>query len=831
MTYQPKSYRKFVATAATATLVASAIAPAASAATFTDVSDRYKEAVDYLVENGVAQGTAEAKFGTADSIKRVDAAVMVARLLDLEDADAPDAGFTDVPDRGQWAVNALKEKGIINGKTATSFGSQDSMTRAEMAKVIANAYELTGSEDLPFTDVSATFETYVKAIFEAGITQGKTDTQFGSNQDVTRGEFALFVHRAEMMEDEVVAPEVTSVSAINATEVVVDFSVLVDKDSAETEANYAIGANNPSSATLNADKKSVTLKFADATQVEVDNAVFVVEPVKTAADTSVETAKFTKVFSYEDTVRPMVSGVSYPSNSSSKVMLSEAVKATDGADLEQYITITDSKGNDVSDSGLYTLATDKKSFAVNTASFTKDETYTLSIVGLKDLGDNLISPNPAVVSIIKTEVDALKPKVESVTALDTDKFKVVFSEAIDTSSDYFTYSVDGAAAVVVNSGNATMNEAKTEFTVNLGSALSAGPHSIAIDAYADPSSNDGDAFSKLINFQADTTNPSVVSTSIETVSNVRYVAVKFSEEVTLTGADLDFSFVQDGVLNSGTIDSSALSLSDLDEDGMNETVLINTEDYDGSGAKLKSGEYTISLPAALVTDTSQNTNDNTASSVKVTLGDLTSTDTTKPGISSIASQASNNNTIEVTFSEEVSNETALNLANYTIEGKQVFEKAVFIGDKKTVRLTLKEGAVKLNGDYQLEVMNIKDKAGNKMDNYTVTKPLTENALPALKTAVLTENDVITLTFSENMNVSSIEEALAEADFKVLVNGVEETGVTEASTDGKTFTLTLSDALTSAEYNSTISIKPTVDFDVEDANGNAHPTFDSVVVSK
>lgn len=257
MTYQPKSYRKFVATAATATLVASAIAPAASAATFTDVSDRYKEAVDYLVENGVAQGTAEAKFGTADSIKRVDAAVMVARLLDLEDADAPDAGFTDVPDRGQWAVNALKEAGIINGKTATSFGSQDSMTRAEMAKVIANAYELTGSEDLPFTDVSDTFEKYIKAIYEAGITQGKTDTQFGSDQDVTRGEFALFVHRAEMIVDEVVAPEVASVSAIDANKVEIQ-GVGLENLTAE---NFSLEGNKVTAYTVDEETGNATLTF------------------------------------------------------------------------------------------------------------------------------------------------------------------------------------------------------------------------------------------------------------------------------------------------------------------------------------------------------------------------------------------------------------------------------------------------------------------------------------------------------------------------------------------------------------------------------------------
>ena len=52
------SYRKFLATAATATVVTSVVAPLASAATteFKDVTDRYQEAVDFLVSKG-AKGT------------------------------------------------------------------------------------------------------------------------------------------------------------------------------------------------------------------------------------------------------------------------------------------------------------------------------------------------------------------------------------------------------------------------------------------------------------------------------------------------------------------------------------------------------------------------------------------------------------------------------------------------------------------------------------------------------------------------------------------------------------------------------------------------------
>jgi hypothetical protein len=212
MAYQSKSYRKFVATAATATLVASAVTPA-FAASFTDVSDRYKEAVDYLVEQKITNGISETTFGTNQTIKRVDAAVLIAKALDLDVENAKDAGFKDVPARAVSYVNALKEEGIINGKTATSFGSAQNITRGEMALIIANAYNLEGNKaNLKFTDVSDRYDEAVAALVDNKITFGKTETQFGTSASVTRGEFALFLHR---LADDIDIPTIEEVSTVN----------------------------------------------------------------------------------------------------------------------------------------------------------------------------------------------------------------------------------------------------------------------------------------------------------------------------------------------------------------------------------------------------------------------------------------------------------------------------------------------------------------------------------------------------------------------------------------------------------------------------------------
>ena len=90
--------------------------------TFPDVVGDYKEAVDFLVSKGI-KGKPDGTFGTHEHIKRVDAAVFVVKALGLDIENAPPSGFTDVQPRAEKEVNALKAAGITNGKTKTTFDS------------------------------------------------------------------------------------------------------------------------------------------------------------------------------------------------------------------------------------------------------------------------------------------------------------------------------------------------------------------------------------------------------------------------------------------------------------------------------------------------------------------------------------------------------------------------------------------------------------------------------------------------------------------------------------------------------------------------------------
>ena len=64
------------------------------------------------------------------------------KFLDLTLTSAPASGFTDVPERAKGAVNALKAAGITSGKSATEFGAQDFITRGEFAVWIQKGFEL-----------------------------------------------------------------------------------------------------------------------------------------------------------------------------------------------------------------------------------------------------------------------------------------------------------------------------------------------------------------------------------------------------------------------------------------------------------------------------------------------------------------------------------------------------------------------------------------------------------------------------------------------------------------------------------------------------------------
>jgi len=89
-------------------------------------------AVDQGYMTGYADGTAKPH----QKVTREEAAVMIARLLELDASDANAAGFADQEDLADWsakAVAAVTRQGIFNGFPDGTFRPRATMTRAEAA--------------------------------------------------------------------------------------------------------------------------------------------------------------------------------------------------------------------------------------------------------------------------------------------------------------------------------------------------------------------------------------------------------------------------------------------------------------------------------------------------------------------------------------------------------------------------------------------------------------------------------------------------------------------------------------------------------------------------
>lgn len=251
MKNKTKSYKHFIASGTVAALVATALVPAVTAnevttAAFTDVSDRYQVAVDYLVNENLSNGLTGTSYGINQPIKRGDAAIILARALNVMDLEAPASGFKDVPTRGVLAINSLKAAGIINGKTATNFGFNDLITRGEVALIMsdADAYNLKGNvSSMAFTDVNSRYAKAVAGLLASGVTQGVSTTHFGTGNSIKRGDFAIFVYRAEMLQIEVASE--AFVEAMNGfAELGAEFGYKVVVDENEVNTFNITGAGD-----------------------------------------------------------------------------------------------------------------------------------------------------------------------------------------------------------------------------------------------------------------------------------------------------------------------------------------------------------------------------------------------------------------------------------------------------------------------------------------------------------------------------------------------------------------------------------------------------------
>ena len=217
------------------------VGAAKSGGGFTDVDmgSPHYDNINCLAYYGITTGKTADTYDPQSNVTRSQMALFLTRAADkagIALGDAMDMGFTDLGMTGAdrvAAINVLASKGIMPGRTATTFDPEGTVTRADMAQHLFTLLDLAldsvhidrlpdtadgdgtgielnvsgGDGDRPndyFGDVRRTQPVHIadmiNAIYELGVTNG-TNNMVGENgtfeptRPVTRAQMASFIMR------------------------------------------------------------------------------------------------------------------------------------------------------------------------------------------------------------------------------------------------------------------------------------------------------------------------------------------------------------------------------------------------------------------------------------------------------------------------------------------------------------------------------------------------------------------------------------------------------------------------------------------------------------
>lgn len=157
----------------------------------------YKE-IQMLTSTEILTETDSQRFNPDTPITRADAAKALLHATTLKQAIPQNPGFKDVsPSHDAYdAIAKLTELGVFN--KGEYFHPDQSLTRAQMAKILTLMFKLQSTQSQSFTDVPTTFwaKDYIDTLASVKVTTGYADKTYRPNNHTTRSQFAVFLVRA-----------------------------------------------------------------------------------------------------------------------------------------------------------------------------------------------------------------------------------------------------------------------------------------------------------------------------------------------------------------------------------------------------------------------------------------------------------------------------------------------------------------------------------------------------------------------------------------------------------------------------------------------------------
>ncbi|MEK4128693.1 S-layer homology domain-containing protein [Solibacillus sp. FSL W8-0474] len=856
MANQPKKYTKFVATAATATLVASAIVPVASAASFKDVAETNSHAVNIeaLVEAGIIKGFEDGTFKPGQELTRGQVVKMLGKWVEKQGIEIPadfatKARFTDVAvdakDQELVKYAALvADTGVFNGSNG-ALNASGKITRENMALVLDRAFKAinetslvelaTKIEDVKVADLAtakAEAREAIQSLRDLGISVVEN---FNPKNTVTRGQFASFLNKTintsvELTVKEVVAvdaktlnvtlsddsthvvtlekaleaneatevtftidgkeytatvtfkveaPKVMSVNIVDGVTVEVKFSEAVLKS--DINKKVSIQGTTLDTAALSEDGKTLTLTSDKA--INVKDAAVVVEPIRTAKDRLVKTAKFVSVVTYKDEVAPSIVSV----KAVTKGKVTETVVVT----LSEKSTIGSAKINGV-DVAAGKIKVEGKTVTLEGVTVEAGKTHTVELFNVVDTaGNKSVKASKA----FEVTVDTVAPTA-TIEAAGDNAILVTFDKAMNVDSvkaalvngivkDELLGAVTSDTATVVEKSdnkqflvelkdNAVFaNKDSRTFTVVLGGTMT------------DALGNKFAATTKSVTLTKDAVKP--VATGYDIIvdedGKVEEIVVEFNEALAANDK-IDFKDIATVVNAEGKVDDKLDTLTGSVEKGSKKVT------FKFATPVLVEGKLAVTFNKELVTDLALAANKSDTFNMTFDFGTAkTSTDFEMAA----GAITTSNDTITVNFPEAVKGGavagSATDLANYTLDGKALTGATITIdADNKVATIKLAEGTITAdNKTAVMKVSNVQNLAGTKtVKAYEQTIAVQDTKAPELTSAVIVDNETIELTYNEGV----LPGTSFASDFSLIVDGqvAEATLATATPVAGKENTI-------------------------------------------
>ena len=178
---------------------------------FGDVSKKSAEmqkAITVLASKSIIKGTSQTTFSPDQTINRAELTALIIRIISQVDPNA-DGKFDDVK-KNDWffgEVSSAKNKGIVQGKSATMFHPYDTISKVEIIAISARTlrsemkYKDTKNQDTylnKYGDRSDLPDWCLKEVSLAtreNLIVQRTDGKFNPNTSMTRGDAAIVLYR------------------------------------------------------------------------------------------------------------------------------------------------------------------------------------------------------------------------------------------------------------------------------------------------------------------------------------------------------------------------------------------------------------------------------------------------------------------------------------------------------------------------------------------------------------------------------------------------------------------------------------------------------------